>query len=192
MRDHLPLAWTITGTVTFQVKVLLSVVCSAWTFVMSTYRQYRVDEAGRAIGPPEYFEATSDKAAVEYACGYEREQDVEVWVASRLVDLIERDRNQPQLRFALAPDHASGRYTTMDVQLPRPAVNRPRIREVLIQAFNWKADMRYEDECRAYAAECQWMAERTRDAREQASWLKLAQLWRVELNEERRRETYAR
>ncbi len=80
----------------------------------------------------------------------------------------------------------------MDVQLPRPAVNRPRVREVLIQAFNRKADMRYEDECRAYAAECQWIAERTRDAREQASWLKLAQLWRVELNEERRRETHAR
>ena len=100
---------------------------------MSTYRRYRVDEAGRAIGPPEYFEATSDKAAVEYACGYEREQDVEVWVASRLVDLIERGRNRTTASFRPAPDHTSSRYTTMDVQLPRPAVNRPRVREVLIQ-----------------------------------------------------------
>ncbi len=54
---------------------------------MSTYRQYRVDEAGRAIGPPEYFEAAHDKAAGEYARSSEREQNVEVWVASRLVEL---------------------------------------------------------------------------------------------------------
>jgi hypothetical protein len=167
---------------------------------MCTYRQYQVDEAGRAIGPPEYFEAANDKAAGEYARSSEREQDVEVWAASRLVDAIERGRNEPQLRFVRDPDHGNGRmqtpesasYTPTDGQIRRPASNRLLAREVLIQAFNWGVDMRYEDECRAYARECQWMAERTRDERDKASWLKLAQLWRIELNEERRRESYAR
>ena len=166
---------------------------------MCTYRQYRVDEAGRAIGPPEYFEAASDKAAVEYARGYEREQDVEVWVASRLVDSIECGRNEPQLRLERDADQEngsytpkSGSYTPTDEQIHQPALNRLLPREVLLQEFNWSAHMRYEDECRAYARECQWMAERTRDERDKASWLKLAQLWRIELNEERRRETYAR
>ena len=167
---------------------------------MSTYRQYRVDEAGRVIGPPEYFEAANDKAAIEHARSYEREQDVEVWVASRLVHSIARGRKEPQLFFVRDPDHDGGsRYTpesasdtATDGQIRQPALNRLRAREVLVQAFNWSVEMRYEDECRAYARECQWMAERTRDERDKASWLKLAQLWRIELNEERRRETYAR
>jgi hypothetical protein len=159
---------------------------------MSTYRQYQVDEGGRAIGPPEYFEAANDKAAVECARGYEREHHVEIWVASRLVDSIERGRNEPQLRFVRDADPESGRYTPTDGQIHQPVLNRIMAREVLIQGFNWSADMRYEDECRAYVVECQWMAERTRDERDKASWLKLAQLWRLELTEERRTGTYAR
>ena len=101
----------------------------AGTFVMCTYRRYRVDEAGRTIGPPEYFEAASDKAAVEYARGYEREQDVEVWVASRLVDLIECGRNEPQLRLERDADQENGNYTSKsesytptDEQIHQPAL----------------------------------------------------------------------
>jgi hypothetical protein len=44
--------------------------------------------------------------------------------------------------------------------------------------------MTFEDECRAYAAECMRLAELTQDERDKASWLSLAQLW-LDLAQER-------
>jgi hypothetical protein len=47
--------------------------------------------------------------------------------------------------------------------------------------------MRYDEKCRVSVEDCLRMAECTRDAKARATWLKLAQLWRLELAEEKRK-----
>ncbi len=47
--------------------------------------------------------------------------------------------------------------------------------------------MRFDVNCRISVAECLQMAECARDPKAKATWLKLAQLWRLELAEEKRK-----
>jgi hypothetical protein len=50
-----------------------------------------------------------------------------------------------------------------------------------------EASMRFDVNCRISVAECLQMAECARDPKAKATWLKLAQLWRLELAEEKRK-----
>jgi hypothetical protein len=58
--------------------------------VMSDYRAYLLDRAGRIIGPPEVISCHGDAAAIERAKQLVDEHDVELWLCDLRIARFEK------------------------------------------------------------------------------------------------------